>query len=87
MKFRYKGDVHLENLLGFDWDHGTVHDVTDAYAIRKLTNNTTLFEAVGEVPAIASPAVLNDMLSAPVEVPQMPKKRGPKPKLQLPEAE
>ncbi|CAN1724436.1 conserved protein of unknown function [Hyphomicrobium sp. 1Nfss2.1] len=46
MKFRYKGDTPLENLLGNDWSKGSIHDYTDAYSIQKLTNNPTLFEAV-----------------------------------------
>ncbi len=83
MKFRYKGEVHLENFLGQDWNRGSVHDYTDAYSIQKLTNNPTLFEEVKAAPVVASPAALEAALDAtePVAVPQMPRRRGPnKPK-------
>lgn len=78
-KFRYKGETHLENLLGFDWDHGSVHEVTDAYAIRKLTNNPTLFEAVSEGPPVVAALPTIDPVLGPaptVTPPQMPKRRG-----------
>ena len=87
MKFRYKGETHLENFLGLDWAQGTEHEVSDPYAIRKLSNNTTLFEEVKAAPVVASPAALEAALEThePVAVPQMPRRRGPnKPK---PEAE
>jgi hypothetical protein len=45
MKFRYKGETPLVNFLGNDWKHGSVHDYTDDYSVRKLTNNSALFEA------------------------------------------
>lgn len=83
MKFRYSGEIHLENFLGQDWDNGSVHDYTDAYSIQKLTNNPN-FQPIGEpvkAPVVAASAQVLEDLQPPVEVPQMPRRRGPnKPK-------
>lgn len=88
MKFRFVGEQPSE-VFGFKWYPGTEHDVTDAHAIGKLKINC-FFEVVevessSSLPAtltelVSSPAVLED-LQPPVEVPQMPRRRGPnKPK-------
>ncbi len=84
MKFRYDGEAHLEKFLGQDWDHGSVHEYTDAYSIQKLTNNPN-FHAVGtpaKAPVVTASAQVLEDLQPPVEVPQMPRRtRGPnKPK-------
>lgn len=81
-KFRFIGD-EPSDVFGFSWVHGTEHEVTDAHAVKKLTNNC-FFETVESTHSlpdtltelVSSPAVLDDM-QAPVEVPQMPRRRGP----------
>lgn len=82
MKFRYIGEEATE-WFGFKWFPGTEHEVTDAHAISKL-KNSILFEAAGEpvkAPVVAASAQVLEDLQPPVEVPQMPRRRGPnKPK-------
>lgn len=55
MRFRYIGEEYTE-WFGFKWMTGTVHDVTDEHAVKKLAGSA-LFEAVEE-PAAAAPEVL-----------------------------
>lgn len=38
MKFRYNGD-EMSEVFGLQWIKGTVHDVTDAHAIKKLSHH------------------------------------------------
>lgn len=53
MKFKYLGDEYTE-WFGFKWITGMIHDVTDAHAIKKISNSV-LFEAV-EAPIEAAPS-------------------------------
>lgn len=45
MKFRYVGEEYTE-WFGFKWMTGTVHDVTDEHAVKKLSGSAH-FEKVG----------------------------------------
>lgn len=48
MKFKYVGEEYTE-WFGHKWMTGTVHDVTDEHAVKKLSGSV-LFEKVGEAP-------------------------------------
>lgn len=48
MKFRYIGATPLPQCFGFDWLPGTVHEVTDAHAIKKLGRNPMFEQTDGE---------------------------------------
>jgi hypothetical protein len=79
MRFKFIGSEHSE-VFGFQWMTGTVHDVTDEHAIRKLSHNA-LFEAVDAAPeAQAEPApadIPEDVFEDYVKQP--PKRRGRSP--------
>jgi len=55
MQFKYIGGEFTE-WFGFKWMNGTVHDVTDEHAIKKLSSSA-LFEQVQDVPVKAPKAV------------------------------
>lgn len=79
MKFRYTGREMTE-VFGLQWGTNTVHDVTDAHAIKKLTHNQ-FFELVdgpneaSELPREAKlPQALENLLEEPTltQPPHMP---------------
>lgn len=85
-RFRFIGE-EPSDVFGLSWINGAEHEVTDAHAVKKLTHNC-FFETVESSSSlpdtltdfVSSPAVLDD-LQPPVQVPQMPRRRGPnKPK-------
>jgi hypothetical protein len=78
MRFKFIGSEHSE-VFGFQWMTGTVHDVTDEHAIRKLSHNA-LFEAVDGAPAVepAPTDVPEDVFEDYVKEP--PRRRGRPPK-------
>jgi hypothetical protein len=53
MKFKFIGEEPSE-FMGFRWFPGTEHDVTDAHAIKKLSNSV-LFEKLDDAPAEDKP--------------------------------
>ena len=49
MKFRYVGEEYTE-WFGFKWMTGTVHDVTDEHAVKKLSGRAHFEKVEGEEP-------------------------------------
>ncbi|PPD07137.1 MAG: hypothetical protein CTY28_10165 [Hyphomicrobium sp.] len=71
MQFKFVGE-DPSDAFGFMWYPGTVHDVTDDHAIRKLSNSV-YFEAVGS----PEPAPVDDMPEDKFEdYVKQPKRRG-----------
>jgi hypothetical protein len=73
MRFKFIGSEHSE-VFGFQWMTGTVHDVTDEHAIRKLSHNA-LFEAVDGAP-VAEPAQADIPEDVFEDYVKQPKRRG-----------
>lgn len=81
MQFRYIGEEYSE-IFGFKWMSGTVHDVTDEHAVKKLSGSA-LFEAVTDVAKPRAPepepVLVDEFDDLPDEEPvaePAPKKKG-----------
>ncbi len=54
MKFKYLGDKQDMAVFGYDFSNGKTPEVTDAFAIGKLTNNMEFETVVAPVPVQAA---------------------------------